>query len=220
MRLELGNPVRCADGAFGELVDVVIDPTQRRLTHLVVQPRHRDELVARLVPIELAEHGGAEEREIRLRCTAEEVEGLAAVQELAYLELGQFPLEDERWDVGVTNVLAMPYYEQAPGDPAGLYEASMLMSYDRIPKGEVEIRRGSDVESSDGHRLGEVDGFLVDGDEHITHVVLERGHLWGRREITIPIGSVSRVDTDSVAVALTKDEVEALPSARVHRWRS
>jgi hypothetical protein len=60
-------------------------------------------------------------------------------------------------------------------------------------------------------RLGHVDGFRVDGDDQITHVVLERGHLWGRREVTIPIGAVTRVNTDSVTVRLTKDEVAALP---------
>jgi hypothetical protein len=92
------------------------------------------------------------------------------------------------------------------------------MTYDRIPKGEVEIRRASDVTSADGDHLGHVDGFLVDGDDQITHVVLERGHLWGRREVSIPIGAVSRVHTDAVTVRLTKDEVAALPAIPVDRW--
>ena len=38
MRLELGSPVNCTDGPFGELADVVVDPTKRRVTHLVVDP--------------------------------------------------------------------------------------------------------------------------------------------------------------------------------------
>ena len=66
------------------------------------------------------------------------------------------------------------------------------MYYDRVPKGEVGVRRASAVISADGHSLGEVDGFVVDADEHITHFVLERGHLWGRKEVTIPIGAVAR----------------------------
>jgi hypothetical protein len=92
------------------------------------------------------------------------------------------------------------------------------MTYDRIPKGEVEIRRASEVRSRDGQRLGRVDGFLVDGDDQITHVVLERGHLWGRRDVTIPIGSATQVEMDSVTVSLTKDEVAALRAVPVHRW--
>ena len=71
--------------------------------------------------------------------------------------------------------------------------------------------------SADGHDLGEVDGFVVDSEEQITHFVLERGHLWGRRDVTIPIGAVATVETDAVTLSLSKDEVGALPSVRVHR---
>ena len=92
-----------------------------------------------------------------------------------------------------------------------------MYSFDRVPKGEVEVRRASVVISTDGHLLGEVDGFVVGADEHITHFVLERGHLWGRKEVTIPIGAVARVESDAVHVALSKDEVGALPAVRVGR---
>ena len=54
MRLELGRPVRCSDGPFGELVDIVIDPTKKRVTHLVVRAHGLDG-VSRLVPVELAD---------------------------------------------------------------------------------------------------------------------------------------------------------------------
>jgi sporulation protein YlmC with PRC-barrel domain len=91
------------------------------------------------------------------------------------------------------------------------------MVYDRVPKGEVEIRRASEVRSSDGHRLGRVDGLVVDAEDHVTHVVLEHGHLWGRREATIPIGAVRSVKTHAVTVDLTKDEVGELPAVRVRR---
>jgi hypothetical protein len=82
MRLELGTPVRCTDDTFGELADVVIDPISKRLTHLVVRPRHQEGEAPRLVPVELAE-GGEEESEISLRCTVDEVNRLEPVQEFA-----------------------------------------------------------------------------------------------------------------------------------------
>ena len=75
MRLELGTPVRCSDDTFGELADVVIDPINKRLTHLVVQPSRQEGQAARLVPVELAE-GSEEESEISLDCTVEEVNRL------------------------------------------------------------------------------------------------------------------------------------------------
>lgn len=218
MQLELGSPVRCVDDAFGDLADVVIDPTKRRVTHLVVQPHNRHGL-ARLVPVELVEVGDDARPEISLRCTVAEVRRLAPVQEFAYLRLGEFPLDDPDWDVGVQDVLALPYYDALGFGPTPTApEPHVALTYDRIPKGEVEIRRLSAVNSADGHQLGHVDGFIVDGDEEITHLVLEHGHLWGRREVTIPISAVARVETDAVTLSLSKDEVEALEPVPVHRW--
>jgi sporulation protein YlmC with PRC-barrel domain len=217
MRLELGTPVRCTDKPFGELADVVVDPISKRVTHLVVRPIHQDALETRLVPIELVE-GGDEASEISLRCTVEDVKGLEPVQEYAYLRLGESAADDPNWDVGVQDVLASPYYEgdAALGGYPG-YGPDLGLIYDRVPKGEVEIRRSSDVYSADEHHLGEVDGFLVDGEAHITHLILERGHLWGRREVTIPIGAVAKVETDLVTLSLSKDQVGDLPSVRVRR---
>jgi uncharacterized protein YrrD len=101
-----------------------------------------------------------------------------------------------------------------------LIEDHVQWSYDRIPKGDVEIRRASPVTSSDEHHLGHVDGFVVDGEGQITHLVLEHGHLWGKREVVIPIGAVASVGTDSVVLSLSKDEVGRLESRRIRRWRS
>jgi sporulation protein YlmC with PRC-barrel domain len=214
MRLEIGSRVDCGDRPFGELADVVVDPTTKRITHFVVKAEG-EPWVERLVPVELAELGDEKSRAVTLRATAEEVRSRPPVQEVAYLQLGDFPLDDPDWDVGVQEVYALPYY------PAYDLEAMPLdfsVMYDRIPKGEVEIRRASDVYSAEGHHLGHVDGLLVDRDEHITHLVLERGHLWGRREVTIPIGAAAKVETDDVTLSLTKDEVAALPEVPVQRW--
>jgi sporulation protein YlmC with PRC-barrel domain len=213
MRIEMGARVRCTDDVLGELADVVIDPTRKRVTHLVVQPHHQHGM-ARLVPVELAGAGG-EQGEIALHCTVEDVYGLTPVQEFAYLRLGEFPVDDPNWDVGVSDVLAMPYYEAGYG-PSNI-TADTGVIYDRVPKGAVEIRRASSVSSADGHHLGHVDGFLVD-DEQITHVVLERGHLWGKRDIAIPIGAVTEVETDAITVRLSKDDVGALADVSVRRW--
>jgi sporulation protein YlmC with PRC-barrel domain len=217
VRLELGKPVRCSDDDFGTLADVVIDPSTKRITHLVVDPRHEEVAGARLVPVELAQSGGNDSNSISLNCTVAEAAKLPDVHEFAYLRLGEFPLEDPDWDVGVQDVLATPYYEATGFGSAGEMPTNVGVTYDRIPKGEVEIRRSSPVFSGDQHHLGHVDGFVVEED-HVTHLVLERGHLWGRREVTIPIGAVSKVENDAVTLSLSKDEVGDLPAVRVHRW--
>src|SRR6478672_5172500 len=206
MSLEIGNRVSCTDGAYGELADIVVDPLEKHVAHLVIRPE-QDEGQRRLVPIQLAKGRDDKLREIELECTLEEAQRFESVHEAAYLRLGESPAEDPDWDVGVEDVLALPYYAGLDDD-VGTYwgepDSHVTMYYDRVPKGEVEVRRASAVISADGHSLGEVDGFVVDADEHITHFVLERGHLWGRKEVTIPIGAVAKVESDEVHVALSK----------------
>jgi sporulation protein YlmC with PRC-barrel domain len=219
VRLEIGRRVNCTDGVYGELADIVIDPLEKRVVHLVVQPERGEG--ARLVPIQLVNGTDDEQPEIELECTLDKAQGFESVHEAAFLRLGENPVKDPDWDVGVEDVLAMPYYYAGQGNVGQEGQASelapMTVSYDRVPKGEVEVRRASAVISADGHSLGEVDGFVVNADKHITHFVLERGHLWGRKEVTIPIGALARIETDEVHIALSKDEVCALPAVHVGR---
>jgi sporulation protein YlmC with PRC-barrel domain len=215
MRLELGSPAACSDGVFGALVDIVVDPQTRTVTQLVVEPHHRH-WMARLVPIALVSTDPAC-KGLRLACTTAEARRLEAVQRSAFVALGEeLEIDDPDWDVGAGSVLVQPYYGS---DAPPSHDALATATYDRIPKGEVEIRRSSTVTSADGHRLGHVDGFLVDDDEQITHVLLEQGHLWGRREVTIPIGDVAGVRPDAITLGLTKEAVGSLEPVAVRRWR-
>jgi sporulation protein YlmC with PRC-barrel domain len=216
VRLELDKPVLCEDREVGKLGDLVVDPVAKRVTHLVVKPSHGTG-TSHLVPIELAEPseqvGG-----IVLKCSTEELEALPPVEEFAYLRLGGEVTRDADWDVGVSDVLALPYYDSTGLTGPSAFVDDVGVVYDRVPKGEVELRRASRVVAADGAYIGDVDGFLVDREDHITHFVLERGHLWGRREVTVPIGAVASVQSDVVELSLSKDEVGALPAHRVHRW--
>jgi sporulation protein YlmC with PRC-barrel domain len=216
MRLDLGSSVRCSDAAFGRLEDVVVDPTVQRVTHLVVEggDPHGG---SRLVPVTLARGGAGPE--IELSCTVEEARKLPGVDMLDYLRIGELPVTDPDWEVGISEMLALPYYQPVdlPGAAIPDYEQDVPVHYHRVPKGEVEIRRRSMVSSSDGHVLGHVDGFVVDDEQQISHVVLEHGHLWGRHEIAIPIGAVTAVQDDAVELSLTKAEVGALERVSLDR---
>lgn len=210
--------MRCTDGPCGELADVVIDPLARRVTHLVVQPADRPG-DARLVPIDLAGPAEGEDQGIALSCTVADVAAREMIRESAYLRLGEVPVADPGWDVGVEDPYALPYYGSADDFAVGPTDIDphAAWQYDRVPKGDVEIRRASSVWSADGHDVGRVDGFVVEESQHISAFVLEHGHLWGKRELVIPITAVADIESDRVTLTLTKDEVGELPSRRVHR---
>src|SRR4051812_40456418 len=99
MRLELGRSVRCADDEFGELADIVVDPIEKRVTHLVVKSRHGVG-ESHLVPIALADPD-AEGTGVVLTCTLQEARGLPHAEISAFLRLGEAPEVDSEWDVGV-----------------------------------------------------------------------------------------------------------------------
>ncbi len=223
MRMELGLPVECSDGRGGKVRDLVVDPDRRRLTHIVVE-RHAH--VAHLIPIEDVEQTSADDGDaLRLSCTVAEIERrYPEIEETALVRIGEWPtLDEDDWEVGVSSVLSAPFLDgdgfELTTTAAPVADDRMLMAYDRIPAHEVEMRRGSAVEAADGTFLGHVDSFLVDDEGRITHLVLERGHLWRRRDITIPVTAVAELHTDKVRLSLSRDDVAALPTVRGHGHR-
>jgi hypothetical protein len=117
--------------------------------------------------------------------------------------------------VGVEDVVMMPSYQ---GADLGVYTAdidpNVGVTYDRVPKGEVEIRRSSLVVSSDGQEVGTVHSVAVDSGA-ITHVAVERGHLWWKRLVSVPIESVATLETNAIELGLTRDEFSKLPKRKV-----
>jgi len=97
--------------------------------------------------------------------------------------------------------------------PTGIPGPSPVVLEDVIPSGEAEVTPGDPVFCLDGE-IGQVQGLLVDpDDQHVTHVLLREGHLWGRKEVSIPISAVTGAEY-GIKVNLTKKQVEDLPSAR------
>lgn len=210
MNLSLGSTVRCSDGAVRELADIVVDGPGRRVTHLVVQPKRQHE-EARLVSLELVgedANGG-----VSLFCTAETLDGLERVREYAYLPAGQQPEENPQWDVGVEDVLVVPSVEPLDMAEPEL-DPNVNLMYDRVPKGEVELRLTSSVYSKDEHRVGSVNGLVVGEDGVITVLTLQRGHLWWRREISVPADAIASLENDVATLAVEKSELKRFPSQR------
>jgi sporulation protein YlmC with PRC-barrel domain len=224
MRLDLGSQVRCTDGPAGELADIVIDPHTRRVTYLVVEPHDRHDL-ARLVPADLARPASAQDGSVSLESTVAAIGELEPLRRMAYLRVGEQPDEDPDSDVGIEDISMAPSYQSIGLDGMGAgiqaidYDPHVSLSYDRIPKGNVEVRRESAVTASDGNHLGHVLGVAVDPDDQIAHLVLAHGHLWGKREIAIPLAAVARIRTDEVVLGLTSDQVGELKLLPKNRRR-
>ena len=63
--------------------------------------------------------------------------------------------------------------------------------------------------------MGQVQEFVIDPKtDRVTHLVLREGHLWGKKDVTIPLDQIERIEEDVVYLKLDKAAVEHLPSVR------
>jgi sporulation protein YlmC with PRC-barrel domain len=214
----IGAEVSCSDGLCGEVTRVVVDPVAQAVTHLVVEQTHRQGL-GRLVPLSLV---SASAGEIRLGCTTAEFDKLDSAEETQFV-----PGSNGYAAYGPQQVFTWPYYGLGTaGLGMGAETVSQTITYDKIPLGEVAVRRGEHVHATDGD-IGRVQGLVIDpSDHHVTHVLLEEGHLWGRKEVAIPISAVTvakPADEDepedeteaSIQLSITKQEVQELPAVDI-----
>ncbi len=203
----IGADVSCTDGVSGQVTRVIVDPVARAVTHLVVEPKHHYDR-GRLVPLDLVD---ATAGEIRLRCTLAEFEELDPAEETEFLPgTPGYPGYDPEQMLSLPYYSA-PYYSPGMGVGGGAAYVPETVTYDTVPLDEVEVRRGEHVHATDGH-IGKVQGLVIDADSrHVTHVLLQEGHLWGRKEVAIPIGAVSGVDADGIRLNITKQQVQDLP---------
>jgi sporulation protein YlmC with PRC-barrel domain len=205
----IGAKASCTDGSCGEVTRIVLDPEAQTVTHLVIEPRHRRH-PGRLVPLDLI---AAADDEVRLRCTVAEFEELDLAEVVERAE-DAVPETGYGRDAvqGYGNVGSFGVGGSVSGMTIGgeVGHGQRTVSRDNVPLGETEMARGDRVHAVDGE-IGKVEGFVIDpADQHVTHVLLQEGHLWGRKQVAIPITAVTSFDV-GIRVNLTKKQVEDLP---------
>jgi sporulation protein YlmC with PRC-barrel domain len=198
----IGAKATCTDGECGEVTRIVVDPAARAITHLVVEPKHRHD-AGRLVPVDIVD---AAKSVLRLRCTLAEFAMLDPAEETQFLPGNS---DDPGYDRDQALSWAYDDLAAGPGTAGSVASVPQPVVYDFVPLGEVEVRRGDHVHAADGE-IGRVQGLVVDQRSHsVTHVLLQEGHLWGRKDVAIPIDAVTGV-ADGIRLDITKQQVQDL----------
>lgn len=204
MDIQIDAEVKCADGPGGRVKRVVVDPIDMTVAGLVVR---EPGLIPHdvVVPIQAVATGAASG--ITLTLTREQLSRMPQFIEHAYVSyntskaLADQPLASIGFE---GNAVLMPYRP--------IEEGAFESVESTIPAGDLVMRRGDGVHATDG-RIGVIEAFLIEPKSRaITHLTLSEGHLWGKREITIPVSRIARIEDGRVHLSLTKAEVEALPA--------
>jgi uncharacterized membrane protein len=88
---------------------------------------------------------------------------------------------------------------------------------EHAPPDALLLRQGNPVEATDGH-VGVVGELVTDArSDKVTHLVLQEGHLWGKKEVTLPITAIDDIRDNTVFLKLDKKAVELLPSVPLQR---
>jgi sporulation protein YlmC with PRC-barrel domain len=202
VNIPINAKIQCTDGACGRSTNVVVNPIKGTVTHVAIEDKSLPDNPTRLVPV--ANVAEVTDDRIKLNCTRADC-----------AKLGPFVVADF-----IQQSSSGAAYSSGDG-----YSAQYVFddtAYDKveeqdIPEGELGLYGGMHVKASDG-RVGKLDELVLDSKTGvITGLVMRNGHLWGSRDVTVPIGQIKSVSGDTVYLKLDKSAVGALPAMKVRR---
>ena len=197
MDISINARVSCVDGECGKTTYVILKPASEEITHLVVNNQSFPE-IEYLVSIDHVTESTSDQ--VQLNCSREDLSKMPIFDKLEYVP------------AIMSGFSGSPYSMWPYSAPVGVY---VSVEKTQIPEDEQSIRRGARVNAVDGP-VGRVDEFLVDpANDHITHLVMREGHLWGQKDVTIPVGEIDHYKENTVYLKLNKQEIEKLPGMPV-----
>jgi sporulation protein YlmC with PRC-barrel domain len=204
--------VQCTDLPCGESTDVIINPVTKTVTHFALKDKKLPGNPTRLVPIDKV--ASATHDRITLNCTRDEVARMRP-----FIVTNFVPQAGTGQDFAAGSFYASSYaisdasdaqYKVGNKGYAGVNE-------EQVPRGERSVTAGMKIEASDG-KVGTLDELVLDPNSgEITHIQMREGHLWGKKDVAIPIEEVDFADADTVYLKIDKAAVKTLPAVKVKR---
>ena len=209
MEIPLNAQVECTDGIFGRSVYVLINPVIDQMTHLIVK-EDASPNTEYIVPVDIVTETIADT--IRLHCSKADLEKMDPFIKTTVIE-NRAPNRSFVYMGGIYG-MGSDYFMPYVTSDSVIYDSEEIQ---QIPPGELAVRRGSRVEATDGY-VGKVDEFVVNpANGQITHLVMREGHLWGQKDVTIPLSALGDTHEDTVFLKLDKAQIESLPTFPLHR---
>jgi hypothetical protein len=210
MEIPLGAQVNCINGMCGHSVCVLIDPVLDEVTHVVIMLETESPSVEYIVPVKLI--SSTVEGVIQLNCSKAELEKMAPFVQTEFIE-EKIPAATMGYGGGSMYGMGSFYVPYVTPEVT----VKVPVEHLQIPPGELAVRRGNRVEATDGY-VGKVDEFVIDPlSGHVTYLVMREGHLWGEKNVMIPLSALGDTRKDTVFLKIDKHEIESLPTFPVQR---
>ncbi len=210
MEIPLNAQVECTDGVCGRSMYVVMNPVFEQVTHLVVK-ENSSPGTEYMVPVDFMTDTTGDT--IKLRCSKAELEKMEPFNQTTFIA-ERVPESNYSSGGGEYGGNGSYYYM-----PFVTLDKTIYVPEEdqQTPPGELAMHRGTRVEATDGY-VGKVDEFVVNPENgYITHMVMREGHLWGKKEVAIPLSAMGEMREDTVFLKLDKAQIEALPTFPVQR---
>lgn len=194
MNIPLNTGVQCNDGYAGRLICVIINPTSRHLTHIVVDEKGPPYL-KRLVPLDLVKSGTSDE--VTLDCTVVQLSTLRPVVEFEYPQGN-----------GLHTLFAAKSASQWPQNVSK--DLPIPAELEQLAPEAVKIHQNNLVRATNG-RVGSVVEFLVNpATKKIIALIARRKFWWKTTETKVLISQVDNFEPDLVLLKLNKSELQSI----------
>lgn len=200
--IPVNTQVECTDGPCGKSTHVIINPINHEVTHVVVHDRHLPDNPTRLVPI--AKVVSTSQTQINLNCSKADLAKLPPFIVEKYM---QESAPGKAYQSGAA--YKFPYVVNDT--------AYTTVKERNVPAGELALSSGMQIKATDD-KVGTLDELVLDPDSgDITHLLMRSGHLWGKKQVSIPISAVDDTDGQVIYLNLDKKAVGELPTLPIKR---
>lgn len=206
LEIHMDGSFRCLDKTCGHVSGLVFNPHTTVATYVIL---HKDALLQQefLVPLDLVI--GMSHNALLLNCKSWEVTNLQPFHHTRFIPL------DPRDYPHIPGAVEDTSYEWPVSKTEDGY--ALAMDMEAVPRQQQVLRGETVVQAKDG-TIGHVKEFVLQpGTYHMTYLVLRQGHLWGRRDVAIPISAVDHFEHGAVFLALDKRAIGQLPRIPVQR---
>ena len=203
MDIPINAKVYCQDKLCGYAQGVLLNPIEDIVTHIVVK-ESKNSHAERLVPIEMVDASLADN--IHLKLDTSMLQNLPPLYDVQYIQT-TIPHFIEVSDMTFMKPVVVPEKK--------FVEEKIY----HIPMNELPVTHGTRVYSADGYVVGVVDEFLVDQNGgHVTHLVLREGHIFGQKDVFIPVIEIEAIKESDIHLTLDKKSIERLPTIPARRF--